>query len=860
MKGFNFCSHACARWMSSSKAQQRAFFRGFHIFLVVTAFFYSHLSWSVTIPRYDPVLTSIKIPPGYTKMLVPKNQGRLMTTQPFAVTYPSAEQNMQFVAFWNPAIASGNILYVQTKDPNGQVIDWKVTGSPDAYSLTLTVYSLSSTFPAGFYIADNSMTAADETEFYRKVANKYKSWAINQKWATRKSSKMDAIATAAVAPDLSDATILDKIAPYVGPFKASGQNSLCWFTIWRIHSGTAYTRIDDGLPDYRQGNTSAASSFKLLSDNNCTPIPYMNALTWDSEIIHVDNPQTPKQVAMNEIWDNNQVARYSSSSMIKNKNNQVASLPSPTNLKYVCQSSSAWKSLFVGAARTLASNGWKGIYYDMAAQTVPQLCYDSSHGHAIADPLIWQNGIRDILKTLKEDPITKDMLVITEGNAEIYMDLVDAYIAYTDTGMTDNNDPLHLDKQVPLFREVYGEIARTIGWQVFPESNPQKTISDLTPAILKKAALKSADYGNQFYASPTFSGWGAEISFDIQNKLATDAAYSSLFNLIKSPPYKKLYERGAGAINWRVSGSPPAPVDVVDAETGTAAVQFGMTNRDAPDTNYQLEIGETKFSHMSWDMKMDGAYYYLVKVKATDASEYNLLYDQNARDFRETNGITLKVGLGVDTASGNWRTINRNLADDLYLATGRTLSEVVRVFVMGKGLVDNISLSNAPSVSESGTGVASWSMSAPGLVAKSVTDPVVASQVVQFTGVENRDKQQFFTRTINDGSRFDIAWDMKTSMPYYVSILVNADDGNSYRLLYDQNLRGFYQTAGTYVKIGLGADTTDGNWRSFRRNLADDLYQGAKVNITKVVSFNVYANASVDNLKLWGNGIRTSGR
>lgn len=536
------------------------------IFLLSIVLVFSGLSTSAA--TYNPVYTTIAVPGGHTEMLVPAYQGQLLATAAYGpIRYPSTYQNMQFIAFRNPS--TNQVFYVQTQDPNGQVIDWQVLNNSGVYSLKLTIYSLGSTFPTGFYITDSTMTAASQTEFYRKVARKYKSWAINQIWAKRKVSRMDHMTTMAVSPDLRDVTMTNDVSPYIDAW--GGDRTGCWVTFWRKYWQYG---IDGVVPDYRLGGgTESLNSLNLLSGKNCDSYPYTNACLWDSNIIYTANPTTQLQIDMNEIWNNNPSARYDANNMIKDSSGQVVAYSNDPHMKYVCQYPAAWKNTFWNACHVIAADGWKGIYYDMAAFSAPVLCYNASHGHDLGHPLIWQSSIRAILSTLKTDIDTKNLTIFTEGNAEIYMDQLDAYLAYAETGIVDTTSPLK--KQVPLFREVYGEIARSVGWQIL---TPDKTINDLTPALLTSAVKKAANFGSLCYVSPPFIGWGALK--EVQIKLATDPAYSTLFNLLNNPIYKKVYEQGGGAGNWTVTGTAPALVNVVDSETGTAAVQMGITNRD----------------------------------------------------------------------------------------------------------------------------------------------------------------------------------------------------------------------------------------------------------------------------------------
>lgn len=233
------------------------------------------------VQTYSPASASISIPSGYTQMLVPAFQGKIEPIWTYTVTYPSAIQNMQFIAFRNPS--TNQIFYVQTQDPNGQVTEWKITGN-GSYTLTLTTQSLTGALPANFYVTDNSMTATTDTAFYRNVARKYKAWAINQKWAKRKSSKFDSMVTMAIASDLRTTTMTGMVDPFISGW--SGENTACWVTFWRHWWQLG---LDGGLPDYQMTSDSEApTSLSWMNAHNCSSFPYMNALMWDAN--NVNNP------------------------------------------------------------------------------------------------------------------------------------------------------------------------------------------------------------------------------------------------------------------------------------------------------------------------------------------------------------------------------------------------------------------------------------------------------------------------------------------------------------------------------------------------------------------------------------------
>jgi|GEM_PF-2957231 len=823
---------------------------------------------------FSQVSTTLSIPDGYTEMLLPSDQGLLVPisaaqTTAYEIDYPSAHQNMQFMAFRNPT--TNDIYYVQTQDPDGQLMHWKVEYIDPHYQLILTGWSQNGIFPVSV-VTDSSLEATTQTEFYRVVARKYKTWAINQKWARRKFSPLDRMTALGVSKN-ANVNEVNKLLNdrYLGQM-APSQSSACYLTFWRMYWQYG---IDGALPDYRLNTYNSSTSLSTMNNANCASFGYTNALLWDDRLKHTASPAPDTMEAhMNEVLSYDATAAYDPDLMVKNEDGSVLTTKKgdvPSYGKYICQAQTAWKDRFLDVVTTMSGAGWKGIYYDMAAMEAPRPCYSEDHGHEKADPLAWQEGIRSILSAVKSET-TPPMMVFTEGSAEIYMDLVDAYLNYWGTARVDSAGA----KQVPLFREVYGEIARWVGWQVIPislDTAGQQTIHapSLTPDDMIKAVRKADNFGAMFHGAPFMVGTSADDT--VLEELA-NSEYDDLTALLAKPPYKTVYERGAGASNWSGAGSAPTPVNVVDSETGTAAVSVGVVNRDSGDSN-MLSINDNRKFLLSWDMKMSNSYYITAIVTTVEDGPgpwYYLLYDPHARSWKNNTDHPSfgKFGLGADTYDNHWRTFQRDLAADLYWATGKTIANVVGFKVNGTGLVDNIALSDAPAaIVEDGTDASDWiptcyiaGCNLSGVSAASATDTDTGADVIRFGGITNRDNGQGFVRALNDSAHFEASWDLKTTSPYYVSFFVEADDGQVYNLLYDQNARDYRVTVSTTVKLGLGADTYDGQWRTFRRNLADDLFEGTGKSIVKVVSARVItagSDGAISNVKLWGNGLRSSG-
>ncbi|MFA6104825.1 MAG: DUF6259 domain-containing protein [Victivallaceae bacterium] len=816
----NTSNHECFPSTESTFRIYRTMFKVQLFLLLAFMFTFSPARGANVVVTTDDTTIS-----GYTHMLVPNQHGKILPIWTYSQSYPSGYQCMQFIAFYNST--TGAIYYIQTQDTQGRLIDWSVVNENNVYKLRLTFYTMNGQNPG--IVKDTSMTAANFTDFYKQVARKYKAWAVNQFWAKRKKSALDEAGTIAVVSDIdpNGTSLNNQVIPYLE--KWNGAKTASWSSSWRRFN------FDTKYPDYLFPNNgySRSQGMALLNSYNSLPILYVNGCLWDenSTSSALVNPSNPEAV-------------YDIADMVKDSSGSTCSYPGISNLKYACQGRSRWQTVIKDAWDYQKTAGSAGIYYDMAANQKPLLCYDATHSHDAGDPLVWQNGVRSIMQYITNS----GGIIISEGCAEIYIDQVDAFLTYLDTDMVDSDNY----KLVPLFREVYGEVARETGWMVLPNG---QSISNLTPSIFKDAALKAANFGSLSYSSPFFIGYGSSMA--IQDKLVQDSTYASCLGMLTPAICKQIYERGMGAGLWVKSGSGTGTVvNVVDTETGAAAVSFNSSS-----TGYYLTMADSLRFDLTWDMKMTGSYYVDVYVKASDNNYYFLVYDNHARNWRSRDGSYVKVGLGTDTTGGTWRTIHRDLDADLQSGCpGLTVTKVQQIIVFASGLMDDIALSLDPQIYEDGVSASDWTAYGSGLTATAATDSETGSSVINLTGVTDRSGGKYFQKSISDNQRFDLVWDMKTSMSYYLDVVVSDTDGNWYYLVYDNHARDWRQTSGNYVKIGLGADTSDGSWRTFRRNLADDLYYGTGKNIGSVINFVFFASGSLDNIALYGNGTRSSGR
>jgi hypothetical protein len=153
-------------------------------------------------------------------------------------------------------------------------------------------------------------------------------------------------------------------------------------------------------------------------------------------------------------------------------------------LIYACPSCTSWRDTVVGARLNIIDAAGRlsdGIYVDMIGATRPQICDHSLHDHVPGDPLAWQLGTRDTLSRIPG-------VVMSEGVAEIYLDLVDHSLMHMYTDRSDG---------VPLWNVVYGFLKRSVGWSISKSAGPREIEAEVERAVLV--------YGARCLSSPWMS-------------------------------------------------------------------------------------------------------------------------------------------------------------------------------------------------------------------------------------------------------------------------------------------------------------------------------------------------------------------
>lgn len=399
----------------------------------------------------------------YLSVAVPRGHGQIISLDKYyRARYPSRDQSMQFMLFINEKEG----LYVQTTNQTGSIIDWEIFPKE---RLLIRIYGNTC-----------SIIKKKISSDFREAAAIYREWALNQYWAIKKPSVIDDVSIIAMEVRPGDSLDSKSIFKFVKNFK---KPTGCWITQWRKYN------FDTQYPNYEPANREIFTKFLAgLNSMGTYAIPYVNALLWDKNCVY------PK-------IDNNLL-------VVDSKNSYVSYNREMPYLKYACPSMGEWKSIILGARNSIKDTSNKlsaGVYYDMLAAAEPIICFAKNHNHSVGDPFSWIEGIRRILAETNG-------IILTEGNAEIYIDLSDAFLMH-----------LYTDKEniIPLWNEVYGSIVRSVGWYIQDDKK-----NEIDPNKMLNRIQKAKYFGAHCYGSPYMFG---EIQDQILKK-----EYSIVMKLISS--------------------------------------------------------------------------------------------------------------------------------------------------------------------------------------------------------------------------------------------------------------------------------------------------------------------------------------
>lgn len=101
-----------------------------------------------------------------------------------------------------------------------------------------------------------------------------------------------------------------------------------------------------------------------------------------------------------------------------------------------------------------------GVYIDQIAAAAPQPCWATNHGHARGGGDYWHKSYRHLIDSLRSNHLEPGNILISEENAECYIDMFDLLLTV--------NSPHNGCKIVPLFPMVYSDRLITAAYTYSP--------------------------------------------------------------------------------------------------------------------------------------------------------------------------------------------------------------------------------------------------------------------------------------------------------------------------------------------------------------------------------------------------------
>jgi hypothetical protein len=284
-----------------------------------------------------------------------------------------------------------------------------------------------------------------------------------------------------------------------------------------------------------------------------------------------------------------------------------------------------------------------------------------------------------------------------------------------------------------------------------------------------------------------------------------------------------------------------------------------------------------------WSMKYDEDFVIYISVDTKKGQRYLYYTNNNSNDGQWKNYI--HHGLGYNASYGKWRTFTRDLERDLQdLEPNNAIVAVNSFLVRGSGLLDDIELlpkriyENAEDKSTSGWRV--YDNNPRGATISNINDNTnsiiplsLRGLMVSNNNTSNNDNDNSVIQLSGAGTKNGyilgdwigganewrnttekiITWKMKYHEDFIVYVSVDTEEGQRY-LYYTNTDRNDYGEWNNYIHHGVGAITSDGKWRTFARNLENDLKDLEPDNsIISVNAFLIRGSGLIDDIEMVQN-------
>jgi len=350
-------------------------------------------------------------------------------------------------------------------------------------------------------------------------------------------------------------------------------------------------------------------------------------------------------------------------------------------------------------------------------------------------------------------------------------------------------------------------------------------------------------------------------SFEVRGSGLIDDIKMFSRAVVPNPKDDIVYEDGEdGTISkWHIYDNNPSGAtitNITDPQKGKV-ISF---NGNGFENGYEIGArrGDGKWNNqdhkaMSWSIKFNEYFSIYVAIETANGARY-LTYEPRDRD-RGIIGSYIRFGLGSDASSGEWKNYKRNIEDDLHkFEPDNRLIAINALLVRGSGLIDDVKSmfeykTHLYEDAEDGN-IDDWQIMSGGSGDANITnvyDVDKKSRVISLQGMGKSDGYMF-GRGWNNRDNQNLKWSMNFNEDYTIYISVQTTNGRRY-LTYtprDDN-RGL---KGNYILIGLGANSNNGTWQTFIRDLQKDLEEAETGNrLIAIDSFRVRGSGAIDDIE-----------
>lgn len=350
-------------------------------------------------------------------------------------------------------------------------------------------------------------------------------------------------------------------------------------------------------------------------------------------------------------------------------------------------------------------------------------------------------------------------------------------------------------------------------------------------------------------------------SFEVRGSGLIDDIKMFSRAVVPNPKDDIVYEDGEdGTISkWHIYDNNPSGAtitNITDPQKGKV-ISF---NGNGFENGYEIGArrGDGKWNNqdhkaMSWSIKFNEYFSIYVAIETANGARY-LTYEPRDKD-RGIIGSYIRFGLGSDASSGEWKNYKRNIEDDLHkFEPDNRLIAINALLVRGSGLIDDVKSmfeykTHLYEDAEDGN-INDWQIMSGGSGDANITnvyDVDKKSRVISLQGMGKSDGYMF-GRGWNNKDNQNLKWSMNFNEDYTIYISVQTTNGRRY-LTYtprDDN-RGL---KGNYILIGLGANSNNGTWQTFIRDLQKDLEEAEIGNrLIAIDSFRVRGSGAIDDIE-----------